>query len=69
MISPSMGEWRQLENWGRPLGGADFRSLRRRGQSPLRYEYSLEHQFLIINIIALLLRFNQGRYTLTHSSK
>jgi len=34
MISSSMGERRQFENWGRPLGGTDFRGLRRWGQSP-----------------------------------
>ena len=34
MISPSMGERRQFENWGRHLGGTDFRGLRRWGRSP-----------------------------------
>ena len=35
MISPLMGEWRQLENWGRPLGGANFPGLRRWGKAPI----------------------------------
>jgi len=43
MISPLMGERRQFENWGKPIGGADFRGLRRWGQSPHAVEYWPKH--------------------------
>ena len=44
MISLLMGERRQFENWGRPLGGTDFRLYAAGGKAPMTLNYSLHAQ-------------------------
>ena len=41
MISLLMGEWRQFENWGKPLGGTDFRIDAAGGKDPMALDYPL----------------------------
>ena len=36
MVSPLMGERCQFENWGRPLGGTDFRLYAAEGKAPIQ---------------------------------
>ena len=66
MISLLMGERRQFENWGRPLGGTNFRGLRRWGQSP-HSAYSSTHAQPIPHFTPFLFRISRIFYYPFHA--
>ena len=67
MISPSMGERCQFENWGRPLGGTDFRLYAAGGKAPITIHYSL-HAESIPHLTQYLFRISRIFYYPSHAT-